>query len=239
MVFNGIDVISYDGSGSATVRDPDTQTADYFFDPRLLGITAAYAWDASIADVLGLTNGKILPLKDEQIGEVSCKLVQFELEGPVLVSVWIVPTTFQVLKYEEHSKGRGRRLMESTYESTTYPWLPSRIEGKEFDAAGQLLFSREITILAADTIPRPSTNSWELAGALDGFELPTWVPVTDVRSHVVIGYWRDGILGPPEPWEPQPTGKKFGAIRFGLAIAILAIMLTPLLLVRRHQRDRA
>src|SRR6266404_1906538 len=48
MLFDGKDVLRFDGASSVILRNLDTQTPDYLFDPRLLGITTSYGWDATI-----------------------------------------------------------------------------------------------------------------------------------------------------------------------------------------------
>lgn len=240
MLFDGKDVIRFDGESSVILRDLDTQMADYLFDPRLLGITTSYAWGATIQNSLHLQASHIELVGREEInGKTSWHVRMVENNG-CEIDIWIDDTrAFSVYRVVERFRGYGYRTAQSFYDNANYPRLPSRVEGEEFDSEGKLLCKRRLSILGAGANVKISDSTWTLGGLLAGLKLPTWVPVTDVRTRKLIGYWRDGRLGPPVPWEPAPVAPKLNVKRVTLMAAMALLLFVPIFIAwwNRARRD--
>ena len=69
-LFDGKKILHYDGGNSVTIRDLHDTTADYLFDPRLLGITADFVCGQTLDDVLPYRVATSLPtVGRERVGD--------------------------------------------------------------------------------------------------------------------------------------------------------------------------
>jgi len=229
MLFDGKDVLRFDGASSVILRNLDTQTPDYLFDPRLLGITTSYGWDATIHGSLHLKAPTIELVGREQVNDKAAWRVRMVETNGWDLDIWIDDESgFAVYRIDEKFIGYGRRTTRSFYENQKYLWLPSRIEGEEFNAKGDLLCRRKISILAAEGKVRIPTNTWTLGGLLAGINLPSWVAVTDVRIGQIVGYWNEGRLGPPVPDATRPVPPAASAKRIVVLTVMALFMIAPL-----------
>ena len=225
-LFDGKDVMLLGADDSVIVRDLDTQTSNLLFDPCALGITS-YSWHITPRLAMSLDAPKIVLVGEERINAKVCQHVRAENPGWTL-DVWIDPTAgFAVYQHEVNSKG-GRTIMRSVYENPAYPWLPSRVEQDSYRPDGSLMGRKTIHVLEARTVGRIPKETCTLAGLLEGLKLPTWVPVTDVRKGAYIGFWRDGRLGPPFPWEPAPVPPPMSFKRAIISVVLAALVVGPL-----------
>ena len=238
-MFNGKDVMLLGGDDSIIVRDLDTQTANLLFDPRALGITG-YSWSITPRLALALDGPQISSVGEERLNGNACQHVRAQNPGGT-VDVWIDPAAgFAVYQHEQNGEG-GRVITRSVYQNPAYSWLPSRVEQEHFLPNGMLRSRRTIQVLAARAVGRIPKETWTLAGLLQGLTLATWVPVTDVRKGEYIGFWRDGRLGPPFPWEPAPAPPPLSFTRAIIMVVLATLVIGPLayLWLKRARTSRS
>jgi hypothetical protein len=243
ILYNGSEVMYFDGRSDVLIRDLDSQMPNLLFDPRILGISALYTWGRTIEGLLHLTpgrNSEVRLLGMQEIGGKAAWRVQILNSSGSEVELWInEKAAFAVYKKVERGQ-YGSRIARSYYENSGYAWLPSRVQTEEFRANGSLESRRTISILAAVASIQIPTNTWTLGGLLAGVELPTWVPVSDSRSGERVGYWRDGQLGPPLPWEPAPSPPPLSSKRMISMGLMTVVLLVPVAVLawRRFSRHR-
>lgn len=225
-LFDGKDVMLLGGDDSVIVRDLHTQTSDLLFDPCALGITS-YSWHITPRVAMSVDAAKISLVGEERINGRVCQHVRAE-NPEWTVDAWIDPSAdFGVYQHETNSRG-GRTTMRSVYENTAYPWLPSRVEQDSYRPDGSFMGRKIVDVLEARKAGRISMETWTLGGLLQGLTLLTWVPVTDVRKGECIGFWRDGRLGPPFPWEPAPAPPPMSFRRVAILVVLAALVAGPL-----------
>jgi hypothetical protein len=192
MVFDGTNVMRFDGIKSVTVRNLDSLTSDYFFDPRVLGITADYAWSWDIPSALRYqhaTNVSLVGL--DQIGTNNAWHVRVAT-SKIRCDLWVDPVhRFRVYRFEEHFRNGGYRTSESLYDSQTLHDLPSSVSGTNYNAKGIPVWIQQISILSA----QPNTQSSGTWG-LQKLGIPLNAEVIDVRSMSLLGYWNGKDLVP-------------------------------------------
>lgn len=225
ILFDGSEVFRYDGINSAIVRDPDTQTPDYLFDPRLLGITTSYTWDGTLESGLYLGSESIRLVGKEEVHGLPAWRVHAVGKYNRELDIWVAADDrFSVYKVVEQAEGLGRREGLSFYNEAILHGLPARVENTDYDIKGQIRFQRTLEVLSYTPHLATSNTSWTLNALFGGVKLPTWVPVTDVRIGAVRGYWRDGELGPPEPWEHKPQPPKLGYKSVTVMVAVVGLL---------------
>jgi hypothetical protein len=241
MLYDGREVFRYDGQTGVIVRDLDSQMPDLLFDPRTLGINALYVWDKTIQTALHLHAPQMKLIGQERIDGKGCWHVQMVEDSGWESDIWIdAEGGFAVYRMDEGSPTYAHRVTRSFYENPDYPWLPSRVEGEEYNLKGQSEWKRRISILAASkrTIP---DKIWTLAGMLSGLPLLEWLPVTDVRTpdhSRLIGYWHKGRLGPPAPWEKAPDPPKLTPKRILLITIMALLVVAPAVAFAYRNRGR-
>lgn len=187
-IFNGSEVSQFDGVNSVTINDRSRPNAEYLFDPRLFGITTTYSWNGSIAEALPYRNAsKIELVGREEIGDKPTWHVRVVDSYKQQIDLWIDDKNgFQVYRYDFSTpEGTAHSSTKSFFDEHIYPWLPSRIETKEFDAKHELTLQREFLILGAETNVNLPESTWTLAGLKPSIG----ATVTDLRIKQRIGYW--------------------------------------------------
>jgi hypothetical protein len=231
-VFNGNEVIHFDGSQSVTIRDIKDSTSDYFFDPRLLGITTTYQWRESVQSVMPISNSMIELVGREQIGEYMTWHVRIRDAHGQDIELWIDPDNdFRVYRYDLSLPDVKRNTTLSFYSNPQYPWLPSRVESRNYRANGQLTLTRVLSIVNAEAGIEFPDSRWSLAG----LSLPIGVPVGDLRTKQRLGYW-NGIELADNPGPPpiRPTGGRGSVIFFGVIAGFPVGFLLLYWLIRRR-----
>lgn len=191
--FNGNEVIHFDGGQSVTVRDTSNSTSDYFFDPRLLGITTTYWWSESAGHAFPMDDSKIEVIGHERISGEMAWHVRITDSYEQRIDLWIDPdNSFRVYRFDFSIEGLKRNEALSFYENPKFTWLPSRVESRNYRANGRLVLTRVFTILKAQADVAFSDRTWTLAG----LNLPIGVSVTDLRINRRVGYWNGSGLSP-------------------------------------------
>lgn len=241
MYFDGKDVGHFsEAHPSVQLRNLDGGTADFFSDPRVLGITTTYSWSLTVRACLRLesTAVQIQLVGQEEVNNKLCWRVRTVMSDhpDVPVDFWIdEKNRFAVYQVEEKLGNKLITTVRSFYEKPDYPWLPSRIETVERTGDGLVRSRREIVILEAEAnVPIPG-DTFSLAGLLRGKNLSnSFVQVTDVRKGEIIGWWREGRLLNADMTDPlakrdgrRPTPWSMKQVMVVGAMAVL--LLGPLL----------
>ena len=230
ILWDGKDVLRFDGS-QVNLRNLDTQTADYLFDPRLLGITTSFAWSARIADLLHPGASRIELVGREQIDGKAAWHVRIE-DNDCEINIWIdEKKSFSVYRFDERLRDHGFRTTRAFYDNQDYSWLPSRIDGQEFDAKSQLICKRQISILDASAEIKVPKNTFTMAGLLSGvkFNPEIWVDIIDVRTHQIVGNWHDGRLAPPLSRQAVPAILERSGRRLVIMTMFALLVITPII----------
>ncbi len=236
-IFDGKQILHYDGVNSVTLRDLRDTTADYLFDPRLLGITADFVCGQSLDDALpyrAATN--LQTVCREQVGDRPTWHVRLADTNTYnrRIDIWVDPErNFRVYRYEYSLEGGRPSTVLSFYEDQKYPWLPSRVETQTYDSKAQPADERKLEILKAEPNVRLPDSAWGLAG----LRPPAGTEVQDRRIRSRIGYWNGAALVPsPGKIQPAVTTSRPRAL---VIIMLCATAVAGLLLLLRFRRTEA
>jgi hypothetical protein len=161
------------------------------FDPRILGLTHAYAWDESVDTLVPskAVNFQAVLIGKERVGNQSAWHVRVLLRPPEQgdqVDYWIDDTPgFRVYRRDWN----GVRTF-SYYENPEYDWLPSRVISRTYDSANAVEdatphYEKEMRIVRAKggaTFPK---RRWTLAA----LSLKPGTVVFDRDLNEVVGKW--------------------------------------------------
>ncbi len=221
-LFNGSNVVSFDGSRSVTICDTDQASADYLFDPRLLGITTTYTWGETVKTAVPCRGIKQLALIGaDHINRHSVWHVHLIDSYDQQINLWIDSEHgFKVYRYDFNVIGETNSTL-AYYDDQSYPWLPSRVEtsyrgGKD----GSILAGRSIFILKAKANIKLPKNTWTIAGVRPSIG----AAVVDLRMKMRLGYWNGHGLSENPDVEPQFNPAKWVTSIRAKWIIILVIM---------------
>lgn len=244
MYFDGKDVGHFsEDHPSVQLRNLDSGTADFFADPRVLGITTTYSWSHTVRACLRLESAavQIQLVGREELNNKLCWRVRTVMSDRPDESVdfWIdEKNRFAVYQVEEKLGNKRVTTVRSFYEKPDYPWLPSRIETVERTGDGTVRSRREIVILEAEAnVPIPR-DTFSLTGLLRGLNLSNYfVQVTDVRKGEIIGWWWEGRLLNADMTDPlaKEDGRRrtpWNMKRVMVVGAMAMLLLGPLLVKR-------
>lgn len=157
------------------------------FDPRLLGLISAYAWDESLQVALPwrTESGKFELIGREEVGGRSAWHVRFSFGQDIPVDLWIDDAN----GFRVYQKIFNAVQIFSYYENNNYPWLPSRVVSKAYSHLNPLddeipRYTKEIQILEARTNNFPKSR-W----TLEGMKLKPGTDVIDLKLSRSIGRW--------------------------------------------------
>jgi hypothetical protein len=185
-LFDGSQAICFDGQNSVTIRDTSNATANYLFDPRLLGITTTFSWGETIETDVPYQNAKKTELIGaEQINGYAVWHVRVIDSYDQQLNLWIDSNHgFKVYRYDFSIFGETNSTL-SYYENPNYSWLPSRVETSyQAGTNGSILSGRTISILKAEKNKLPETT-WTIGGV----QPSVGAAVADLRIKQRIGYW--------------------------------------------------
>ena len=185
-LFDGSQAICFDGQNSVTISDTSHATANYLFDPRLLGITTTYTWGEMIETAVPYQNVKKIELVGlEQINDYKVSHVRIVDSYDQQLDLWIDSNHgFKVYRYDFSILGETNSTL-AYYENSSYPWLPSRIETSyRAGTNGSILSGRSISIIKAEKVKLPE-KTWTIAGVQPSIG----AAVSDLRIKQRIGYW--------------------------------------------------
>ena len=183
--YDGIQFMQYSEDLGATVKDPSKGSADYAFDPRILGITANYLLSNSVPLVLTYHDAKSVALigRDEVDGHPTWK-VHVHGKNEQDRHFWIDESNgFKVRKFED--LGNLKSTVLSRYdENRPEVALPTWVEvSREYKGLPieRMTFAvdKEQYNVAVDP------KHWTLAG----LGMPLGQMVIDQRIHQVIGHF--------------------------------------------------
>jgi hypothetical protein len=199
-LFDGSQAICFDGKDSVTLRDTSDATANYLFDPRLLGITTTYSWGETIETAVPHQNVKKIELIGaEQINGLPVWHVRLIDSYDQQINLWINSDHgFRVYRYDFSILGETNSTL-SYYENPDYPWLPSRVETSYRSGTnGSILSGRTTSILKAEKAKLPE-KTWTIAGVQPAIG----AAVSDLRIKQRIGYWNGHGLSQRADLEPE------------------------------------
>jgi len=227
MLYTGSEVLKYDGNKFLAIRNLDSLTADYFFDPRLLGIMTIYAWGETVSTSVPYRRASKVEMvgREDVEGRSAWHVRVFDLRRQL--DLWIDDKNgFRVYRYDQRVPGVSDETARSYYENPNYSWIPSRVEGEDRSTNGSVRVKRKFEILQAEAeVPIPP-NMWTMAG----INPPRETQVVDVRSMTDLGYW-DGkrvVAGPPSNINLQPPG--WSRNRIFTLVALIMVLALPLAL---------
>jgi|SRR5579885_1436133 len=180
--FDGKQAVIYDGSTKRIeIRNLNEQHLMQFFDPRIMGLVPYYFWHYTVEDAIPYQKATVQMIGEEQINDHKTWHVSLVLKDPngYRMDFWI-DDRFRVYREDEN----GVQTF-SFYENKDYPWLPSRVDGKEYGTNGVVTEERQCVILEAKANVKLPTNVWTIAG----LSPPRGATVSDVRIRQRIGYW--------------------------------------------------
>jgi len=196
-IFDGKQIIYFDGKDSVNLRDVSNPMGDYLFNPRILGVTTIYFPDHTVEYCLGLTQaGDILLVGDDKVDGLPVWHCRVDDPRGYQFDYWIQKSDeLQVLRSIFTSES-SRRVTESKYTNPSFLPLPTVAETRRFANDEEIAFT-QITVVEMQkdiTIPE---ETWTLAG----LDLPIGTPVADIEKHVRVGYWDGQGLSefPPTP----------------------------------------
>jgi|WetSurMetagenome_2_1015567.scaffolds.fasta_scaffold62496_3 hypothetical protein len=231
-VFDGSRAITYEERlNQAAYRSVTTEQNELMlFDPRLLGLISAYAWDQSLqaAFPYRLESEKLELLGREAVGGRAAWHVRFSARtgSPDPTDYWIDDSTgFRVYRTDCN----GIQTF-SEYDNTNYPWLPSRVISRAYGhlrpVPGEIpRYTKEVQILEARANLSFPTNTWGLAG----LKLKPGTDVIDLSLSRGLGVWDGKRL--VKDFAGTPKATRSGAARnitlviMCLTTAFLALLL--------------
>lgn len=230
-LFDGAQVIQLDSNRDVVLRDRvQHATSDPFYDVRVLGINLMDTWAAAFTGVPDFRSfgRNYKTVGWEMIRGVGVWHVQETApsEYDLKVDYWIEPGTgFRVHRYAYSIVGERPSTVESYYENSTYPWLPSRVESKIY--TGDVFWERELVVQEGLTMKRLPEETWTIAG----LKPPLNATVTDYRLQQILGYWDgQGVRDVPVP----ARGKRgVGVVALGV---MLLLVVAPLVWLVRSRR---
>lgn len=232
-LFDGSQAICFDGKNSVTLRDTSDATANYLFDPRLLGITTTYSWGETIETAVPYQNVKKIELiGSEQIDGLPVWHVRLIDSYDQQINLWIDSDHgFKVYRYNFSIFGETNSTL-SYYENPNYPWLPSRVETSYRSGTnGSILSGRTISILKAEKAKLPE-NIWTIAGV----QPSVGAAVSDLRIKQRIGYWNGHGLSQRADLEPEYESVK--PSKWFLVLMIITFLVGPAILLWHYYSSK-
>lgn len=225
-VFDGSKAITYEERlQNVEYRSLATPNDLSLFDPRLLGLTHANAWDEALAKILPLkaTDGKFELVGRQEINGRLAWHVRFQSVGgrPIdQLDYWID----DLHGFRVYRKDWAGIQTFSYYENDNYPWLPSRVVSKAPE------YEQEVQVIQAKADVRFPQSRWGLAGM-------KLKPQTVVLNHDpprIVGVW-DGSRMVPE-FEGAPRPPLWSYIIMILVLALPAVFVWGLKRMRERRR---
>jgi len=221
-VFDGSQALTYNGPvRQLEIRNPYDQNHMVLFDPRVLGLSTYYTWDDTIESTLPYKKAA----KVELIGQ---EKIDGKLAWHVLITIEMPTGAWQVHCWIDDKNGfrvyrKDRNGVEtySYYENPNYPWLPSRVVGKE-RGRGSLDNETEWRVLDATPHVKLPSDRWSIVG----MRLPPKTDVVDIRLKHRIGHWDGKQLVPEAPDVPLTKPKKHLGT-WGYAVVVGLFLVAP------------
>jgi len=236
-VFDGERTICNDMSANqVTYRNIHDQLPIKLFDPRVIGLSTYNHWIDGVANTLPYRgeHRKIDLIGREEVGNLRAWHVRLTILDASWNSVWDYwiddAEGFRVYRTDFNGVETY-----SYYENTNYPWLPSRVLGREYDQSRNgtrvLTAQRGMQILEARANVKLPKSRWTLAA----MKIKPGTEVIDVDIHKVIGTW-NGTRLVQDIGEPirKPRGRR------GYFLCILFLLSSPIVFLwffRRAPRN--
>lgn len=182
-------VLHYDGNRSLTIRDLKDSSAEYMFDPRVLGLTTTYGWSDSLDGQLPLDEDQIKKIDWVGPGEVngiSVEIVEITDSYDQLRKIALDPKdNFKVYKYDLIFPSLKYNSSVSYYNNEHYDDIPSKVITKYFDKSGNQTGERVVNFDLTKRLDHVPPETWKISS----FNLPVGATVSDLRISERIGYW--------------------------------------------------
>jgi outer membrane lipoprotein-sorting protein len=240
VVYDGKQVIAYDGVSGVTMDAPDLQdkTALYLFDPRTIGINSSYHLEQGIIQCLGYRDARDVRLVGtEPVGGVAARKVDITDKHGATRSLWIDPTGFRVLKFV-YVDGEGlTQVSTPSYQDDEV--IPSKVSVEWFDSAGKPNGQTRTLTVQDARFGQPIDAA---TFTLQGMKVPLGVPVVDLRIKERLGYWNgSGVSTSVEDAGSKAISDARGGWRYvAFGANVLVILFAVLMLwLRSSRRARA
>lgn len=218
-VFDGSKAITYEKRinqvSYRSIMSPASQLM--LFDPRLLGLINAYAWNESldVAVPCSVTNANYELIGREQVDGKEAWHVRFSTTKYLQIDYWIDDKRdFRV--YRRDWNGVQTR---SYYENEKYPRLPSRIVSKAYTHLKPIdkekpTYEKDLQILEASAFIRFKEDRWNLAK----MNIEPGADVVDYRLSRSIGTWNGNRIVSESDGSRSPLGLWSYGIVFALFV---------------------
>lgn len=233
--FDGSQFMQYNKEMGAYVRDVSKGSADYAFDPRVMGLSCWYDLNATVPGCLGYRDAKSVKL-------VAPESVSGHPTWHVLVvdksdrerHFWIEDTQgFRVRKFELRSEYQHETTISEYDERGGNNILPTRVVDRDYGRAGNSL-EREQTFVqkSAEFGIIPDPKAWTLAG----LEIPVGEAVIDEKIRRVVGHWDgDGLTADFLEAKRKGAAARWWPLHWGMVVTggIILAALTAVVVQRR------
>lgn len=189
-IYDGEQLLSYDGDVSAVVCGPDQAPSDLSFDPRVIGISPLYRPTHSLRGLIAYRDAKSLRVAGtRQLEGVVTHVIEIVDTFKQRLSFWVQPDLgYRVVRYDvQIDLEDGSKL---TYECKSHfapeddGWIPARVETRYF-RDGKLTGKVLLDEIKVKPFPELVNASW----SFDELMLPVGQPIADLRTMQRIGYW--------------------------------------------------
>jgi hypothetical protein len=238
-VFDGSRAICYyEDRHLVEYRNLTDQTPMQLFDPRVLGISAHNAWEDNIRDAIPY---RYEGAKPELIGREAVEdrvawHVRLTIKPlQVVADYWIDDTN----GFRVYRKDWNVTKTFSYYENESYPWLPSRVESKDYryakDGNATLQSEMKWQIVDAKADVKFPKSRWTLAG----MDLKQGTEVTDVNLRRRIGNWNGSRFVPSIPDSDQRRNRPMAWSIIALFLVVIVPVILMWLAKRRPSKANA
>ncbi len=233
--YDGAQYMQYNEEMGAYIRDVTKGSADYAFDPRIMGMSVWYDLNTSVSSAIGHRDAKSIEMVGpEEVGGHRTWHVRLLDKSDRERHFWIEDKEgFRVHKCELRSQYQHLTTEPEYAELGMDQPLPIRVVVRDYDRDGKSLVG-EVTFVQkqAKFGITVDPKAWTLAG----LGLPIGISVSDERINRGIGHWDGEGLTPNLPDAIQKGhAARWKPLHWGMAVTgLIALAALAAVFVRRR-----